>query len=239
LFTKTQQFYDAIYSRKDYAEEARRLKRFIAQHLRSGGRALLDVACGTGGHVPYLRDDFDYEGLDLDPKMLELARSHFPNIPFHQGNMIDFALGRTFDVVTCLFSSIAYSRTDPLLRQTIATMARHVCPEGIVVVAPFFAPDAWIPGRLDAIFVDQPALKLVRMNISGVDASGTVASLDFHYLVGTPEGVDHLTEHHELGLFTDEQYRAAFAQAGLSVAHDAEGLIGRGLYIGTRSAGTL
>jgi ubiquinone/menaquinone biosynthesis C-methylase UbiE len=238
VFTKTQQFYDAIYSGKDYAEEARRLKRLIAQHLRSGGRALLDVACGTGGHVPYLRDEFDYEGLDLDPKMLELARSRFPDIPFHPGNMIEFALGRTFDVVTCLFSSIAYSRTEPLLRQTIATMARHLRPGGIVVVAPFFAPDTWTPGRLDAIFVDQPALKLVRMNISGVDASGTVAILDFHYLVGTLESIDHLTEHHELGLFTDEQYRAAFAQAGLAVAHDAEGLIGRGLYIGTRSAGT-
>lgn len=232
MFTKTQQFYDAIYSGKDYAEEARRLKRFIAEHLRSGGRALLDVACGTGGHIPYLRADFDYEGLDLDPKMLALARSRFPDITFHQGNMTDFELGRTFDVVTCLFSSIAYARTKPLLRQTISTMARHVRPGGVVIVAPFFGPDAWTPGRVDAIFVDQPNLKLVRMNVSAVDASGTVAILDFHYLVGTPEGVEHLTERHELGLFTDEQYRAAFTQAGLAVAYDAEGLIGRGIYIG-------
>ena len=57
--------------------------------------------------------------------------------------------------------------------------------------------------------------------------------LDFHYLVGTPEGVEHFTEHHELGLFTDEEYRNAFTAAGLQVAHDPEGLIGRGLYIGT------
>jgi SAM-dependent methyltransferase len=233
MFSKSQRFYDAIYSWKDYAEEARRLKRFIAEHKRSVGNALLDVACGTGGHIPYLRDDFDYVGLDLDPKMLALAGKRFPGIPFHQGDMVDFTLGRQFDVVTCLFSSIAYSRTVPRLRQAIATMAAHVCPGGVLIIAPFFTPDAWDPGQPHAIFVDQPELKLVRMNVSAVE--GAVAILDFHYLVATPDGVEHFTEHHELGLFTDEEYRAAFAQAGLDVTHDAEGLIGRGLYIGTRA----
>jgi len=236
MFTKSQRFYDAIYSGKDYAEEARRLKRFIAAYQRSGGRALLDVACGTAGHVPYLCDAFAYEGLDLDPKMLALARQRFPAIPFHQGDMVDFALGRTFDVVACLFSSISYARTAPRLRQVVLTMAQHVCPGGVLLIAPFFTPQAWNPGRLEAIFVDRPDLKLVRMNISDVDASGTVAILDFHYLVATPQGVEHFTEHHELGLFTDEEYRGAFAAAGLAIDYDAEGLIGRGLYIGTRAS---
>lgn len=235
MFTKSQRFYDAIYAWKDYAEEARRLKRFIVEHKRSAGNALLDVACGTGGHVPYLRDDFAYEGLDLDPEMLALARQRFPDVPFHQGDMVDFDLGRTFDVVTVLFSSIAYTRTLPRLRQAIATMARHVRAGGVLVIAPFLTPDAWNPGHPYALFVDQPDLKLARINVSAVDASGTVAILDFHYLVGTPQGVEHFSEHHELGLFTDEEYRAAFTAAGLAVAYDAEGLIGRGLYIGTRA----
>jgi SAM-dependent methyltransferase len=237
MFTQSQRYYDAVYSGKDYADEARRIKLFIAEHKRSDGHALLDVACGTGGHVPYLRDAFDYEGLDLDPKMLALARGRFPDIPFHQGDMVDFDLGRTFDVVTCLFSSIAYTRTAPRLRQAIQTIARHVRPGGVLIIAPFFPPQAWIPGHPHAMFVDQPDLKLARMNVSGVDASGTVAILDFHYLVATPEGVEHLTEHHELGLFTDEDYRTAFAAAGLAVAYDAEGLMGRGLYIGTHTQG--
>jgi SAM-dependent methyltransferase len=237
MFAHSQRFYDAIYAEKDYAEEARRLKRFIAQYQRSDGRMLLDVACGTGGHAPYLRGAFEYEGLDLDPEMLALARSRFPDVLFHQGDMVNFALGRTFDVVACLFSSIAYAKTVPRLRQAIMTMARHVRPGGVLIIVPFFAPQAWIPGQLGAIFVDRPDLKLVRMNVSEVDASGTVAILDFRYLVGTPEGIEHFTEHHELGLFTDEEYRAAFAAAGLAVAHNAEGLIGRGLYIGTRAQG--
>jgi SAM-dependent methyltransferase len=234
MFTKSQQYYDAIYSWKDYAEEARRLKQFIAAYKRSPGRALLDVACGPGPHVPYLREDFAYEGLDLDPGMLEIARARFPGIPFHQGDMLDFDLGRAFDVVTSLFSSIAYARTAPGLRRAIANLARHVLPGGALVIAPFFTPEQWMPGQPYALFVDQPGLKVARMNVSGVDASGTVGLLDFHYLVATPAGVEQFTEHHELGLFTDADYRAAFAEAGLAVHYDVEGLIGRGLYIGTK-----
>jgi hypothetical protein len=167
--------------------------------------------------------------------MLALARSRCPLIIFHQGDMVDFALGLHFAVVTCLFSSIAYTRTASRLRQAIATMAGHLTPEGVLLIAPFFPPQAWLVGQPHALFVDQPDLKLVRMNVSDVDASGAVAILDFHYLVATAAGIKRFTERHELGLFTDEDYRAAFSQASLEVAYDAEGLIGRGLYIGMRA----
>ena len=70
------------------------------------------------------------------------------------------------------------------------------------------------------------------MNVSG--RRDNIALLDFHYLVATPEGIEHFTEHHELGLFTDAEYQHAFTRAGLDVTHDAGGLIGRGLYIGAR-----
>lgn len=232
MFAKSERFYDAIYSWKDYAEEARRLKVLIAAHQRAPGRALLDVACGTGGHVPFLRDDFAYEGLDLDPEMLAIARERNPGIPFHQGNMLDFDLKRQFDVITCLFSSIAYARTPQQLAQATATMARHVRPGGVLIIEPFITPEAWIEGHPAAIFVDQPDLKIARMNVG--TREDDVAILDFHYLVATPAGVEHFSERHELGLFTDAQYQRAFTTAGLDVTHEAEGLMGRGIYIGSR-----
>lgn len=232
MFSRSQRFYDAIYSGKDYAAEAKQLQQLIAVQKRSNGNALLDVACGTGGHIPFLRDAFAYEGLDLDLGMLAMARERFPDVPFHQGDMVDFALGHRFDVVTCLFSSIAATKTEPRLRQAIATMADHLYPGGVLLVGAFLAPDEWIPGHPHAMFVDQPDLKIARLNVSGVDGTGTVALLDFHYLVATPDGMEQFTEHHELGLFTADQYLAAFTQAGLDVTRDSAWLGGRGMYIG-------
>jgi SAM-dependent methyltransferase len=231
MFSNSAQFYDVVYSDKDYSGEVLRLKAFIAEHKRSAGNTLLDVGCGTGGHIPYLRDDFVCEGLDLDPELLAIARERHPGIAFHEGDMVDFDLGRQFDVVTSLFSAIAYVREAPKLDQAIATLARHVLPGGVLVVEPFFSPDAWMLGLPHAMFVDQPDLKIARMNVSG--RRDDIALLDFHYLVATPDGIERFTEHHELGLFTDAQYRHAFAAAGLDVASDAEGLIGRGIYIGS------
>jgi hypothetical protein len=141
-------------------------------------------------------------------------------------------LRRQFDMVTCLFSSIGYVKTAQKLEQAIATMARHVCPGGILVVEPFEAPESWVVGHLTTIFVDQPDLKIARMSVGGRE--GDVAILDFQYLVATPAGVEHISERHEFGLFTDAQYQRAFVAAGLDVMHEAEGLMGRGLYLGTR-----
>ena len=63
-----------------------------------------------------------------------------------------------------------------------------------------------------------------------------VVKSTFHYLVGTAGGVEHFTEMHEMGLFSEDQHRAAFAAAGMAVTLDEKGLMGRGLYVGTWAA---
>ncbi|TSA50235.1 class I SAM-dependent methyltransferase, partial [archaeon] len=64
------------------------------------------MACGTGKHIEYLKDQFEIEGLDISREMLEIAHVRNPNVTFHQADMTDFDLGKKFDVITCLFSAI-------------------------------------------------------------------------------------------------------------------------------------
>jgi len=116
------------------------------------------------------------------------------------------------------------------MRKAIQRLARHVLPGGVVVVEPWFGPNVWQIGRVHGLYVDQPNLKIARMSISGSDRN--ISILDFHYLVATSDGVTHSTEHHELGLFTHDEYLAAFRETGLDVAYDNAGLTGRGLYLG-------
>ena len=70
------------------------------------------------------------------------------------------------------------------------------------------------------------------MNVGEVEADLSI--IEFHYLVATPQGVEHFTERHELGLFEPTKYMAAFEASNLAVTYDAEGLMGRGLYIGVK-----
>jgi SAM-dependent methyltransferase len=232
VFTKTARYYDAIYAWKDYEGEASRLHDAIQQR-RPGARTLLDVACGTGKHLELLRAHYEVEGIDLDPKMIRIARERLgETAPLHVGDMSQFDLGRTFDVVTCLFSSVAYTVTVERLDRAVANLARHAAADGLLLVEPWFTPDAWTPRQLHAIFVDEPDLKVARISVS--PELSDPLTMRFEYLVATPDGVEHLTEDHVVGMFTHEQYVDAFRRAGLAVERDPEGLMGRGLYIAVR-----
>jgi SAM-dependent methyltransferase len=230
LFSRSARIYDAIYeSIRDYPNEAAELDRLI-QERRPGARTLLDVACGTGAHLEHL-SGYEVEGLDLDPEMLAAARGRLPEVTFHEGDMADFDLGKRFDAVLCMFSSIGYVKTEERLRSSATAFARHLEPRGVLVVEPWLAPDAWRDRHVGSVFVDEPELKIARMNVA--KREGNVSIVDFQYLVGTPDGIERFSERHDLGLFTVEQYLEAFRSAGLEVEHDPEGPMGRGLYVGT------
>lgn len=116
--------------------------------------------------------------------------------------MTDFDLGRRYDAVLCLFSSIGYVRTLDNVERTLRRFREHVAEGGVTVC---------------------------RMSCSG--RRGRLSAVDFHYLIGREEGIEHATETHEPGLFTREGLEARFAAAGFAaVAYDPEGLIGRGLF---------
>lgn len=231
MFTKSATYYDALYSWKDYEAETETLTALIEANKRTAGRALLDVGCGTGKHLALLRGSYDVQGLDLDPELLAIARERCPDIPLHLADMVDFQLDQQFDVIVCLFSAIGYVVTVPRLQQTMATMTQHLNPGGVLVVEPWLTPAQFRVGGIHALFVDEPDLKIARMNVGAIENG--VSVLDFDYLVGTPDGVEHFTEQHALALFSHEDYLTAFEQSGLTVTHDAQGLMGRGLYIGT------
>lgn len=234
MFSKSAQYYDEIYASvdKNYAAEAAQVRKIIKMYKQTKGRSLLDVACGTGAHAGYLSRYYQVEGLDLDAGLLAVAKTKHPKVRFHQGDMLTFDLGRQFDAVVCLFSSIGYVKTKPRLQKAIRTMTRHVLPGGVLVIEPWFTPRQWHPGRAFLTQVNKPDLKIARMSYS--DQRGKVSLIEFQYLIGTPKGIEHRVETHELGLFTHQEYMDAFKAAGLNVTHDPDGLDGRGLYIGQK-----
>lgn len=234
MYDKSARLYDSIYMNmgKDYAAEARRIHELVQQHKKSSGRALLDVACGTGIHAGCLREFYQVQGVDISDAMIAIAREKYPDIAFHVGDMRDFELKGQFDVITCLFSSIGYLGTSNMLNEAVGTMGNHLKPGGVMFIEPWFTPDTWKLGTIHAVFVDKPDLKIARMNLS--EGKGNHSFFTFHYLVATPEGVEHFTEYHEMTLFTHDEYVNSFHLNFLDLLYDPDGLCGRGLYIGRK-----
>lgn len=229
MFRDSAKIYDAIYSFKDYGRECEILEREIRRHKRAPGNALLDIACGSGRHIDLLKDRFEVEGLDLQPELLEVARQRNPDVKFYDGDMTSFQLNRKFDIVTCLFSAIGYVKTNDRLIASIRCMSEHLNPGGVLLLEPWFSADTFHVGKVHAVFVDLPDLKIARMNVSQI--SDGLSILDFHYLIGTSTGIDTFEERHELGLFSQQQYMDALLENNLHVTYDPQGLTDRGLYV--------
>lgn len=228
MFTESAEFYDILYSFVDYESAVRELRSRLDE-LVPHASSLLDVGCGTGRHLELLREGYEVEGLDVNPTLLELARGRCPGVTFHEADMAAFSLNRRFDVVTCLFSSIGYARTEERMRAAIACMRRHLEPGGVLLVEPWFTPESYWTGTITANHAEEGELKICWMYTS--EREGDLSVLDIHYLIGRPDGVETRHERQELGLFTERQQLEALEAAGLEARYKAGGPFGRGLYV--------
>ena len=86
--------YDAIYAFKDYESEAKQLIKLIEDHKQTNGNELLDVACGTGAHLPYLADEFALTGIDLSSGQITEAKKRLPSVDLRLADMRDFELDK-------------------------------------------------------------------------------------------------------------------------------------------------
>ncbi len=225
--------YDAMYSGKDYDRDAAYLLDVIRQHHPSA-RTLLETACGTGQFLRRFQPEFAVSGLDISSGMLARAARRVPDAELFAGDMAGFSLGRQYDIVCCLFRSIAYVKTTDRLAESICTMTRHLAPDGILLIEPFFTPETFWSGKLTSNHFRDESMDMTWMYASE-RMSNQLGRYSIHFLVGAANGVEHFVEDHELGLFTRADFDAAFAQAGLQLEYDPAGPAGTGLYIGKLS----
>ena len=233
-YERSAEVYDVLYEQLvDYDANAERITELIHERHPSAS-SLLEVACGTGAYLERLGRRFDVVGLDRSPQMLERARRKLPDVEMVEGDMTGFRLGRRFDAVVCLFSSIAYATTLDALRSTMVCFADHLNPDGVAVLEPWFPADRWDDGYVGVMSARTEKLAVARSSTS-IRESKRHVILRFGFAVAYPDGtVDTYVEDHPTGQFSVEEHLAAFSAAGLDAAYDPEGPMGRGLYVAHR-----
>jgi SAM-dependent methyltransferase len=232
LYQHSAELFDLRYAQKDYAAESATFITLL-HRLHPGAVRLLDVACGTGRHLEHLRTHYSVEGLDLNPALLRIARRRVPGAALHLGDMTTFALGRTFDIVTCFFASLPYLGSVEGMRQAVSRMAAHVAAEGLLFVEPGLTPASYREGEVVHNLRRTPERTVSWMYVQR--RVGHVAVWDIHWLVGTAGGtVEHFVEREELALFTTEELLDAMRDANLAPVHVPRGLHGYGALVGRK-----
>lgn len=234
-YEKSARIYDLLYvgiGLKDYRAETAELDRLIKESCPAA-RTLLDVACGTGAHLAELSRRYEVEGADLSPAMLAVARRRLPGISLHQADMRTLDLGRSFDAVICLFSSIGYVTDPSEMRSTVARLAAHVAPRGVLILDGWVRPDEWRESfRPEPDIARDEEVLVVRLAHSRLE--GNVTELDMHHLVQTAEGIDYFVERHRLALTPTADYVSAVETAGLAARVIPDYMPGRDRIVGLK-----
>jgi ubiquinone/menaquinone biosynthesis C-methylase UbiE len=234
LHGKLARYYDRVYSFKDYLDEAVRLQNLIIKYSESGGNSLLDVACGTGLHLKHLKDDFSCTGVDVSKSMLKIARKNAKGVTFKEADMKTLRLGKQFDVIVCLLSSIGYVKTVASLEKTIRNFSRHLKKGGLALIEPSHAKSFYVSGEPRITTYDGKDTKIARVNVTRIRQATAV--LNMHILIAE-RGKDakYFLDRHELGLFGINNTLRIMKAAGLKSKYLKNGLMpGRELFVGIK-----
>jgi SAM-dependent methyltransferase len=234
-FHELAQYYDALNDWKNYRAEAAHLEAVARRWGRRGRTVWLDVACGTGRHLEYLRRSHFVVGLDGSRDMLRIARRRLPGVRLVLGDMRTFQLGRQFDVVSCLFSAIGHLPTKRDVRRTFECIADHLKVGGVVIIEPWLAPSVFRRGTVHLRIHESSDFTVVRMAYSS--RRGNRSGLRWHFLVGKPgRGIRHFEETDIGLLLSKEELLQLMRDAGFRPRYLARGLTrGRGLLIGIKN----
>jgi SAM-dependent methyltransferase len=126
-------YYDTFTAASDYEAWASHVLALARRHgLR--GRALLDVACGTGkSFVPFLTRGFHVTGCDLSRAMLAEAARRAPAAVLLHGDVRALGTLGRFDLVTCFDDSLNYMLNEHELAAAFGGIEANLSAAGLAM----------------------------------------------------------------------------------------------------------
>ena len=138
---------------------------FYRDQADQQGGSVLELGCGTGRKlIPIASDGHPCTGIELSPSMLAEARRKADErdvrIEWIRGDMRDFDLGRTFDLVVVAANSLLHLHQADDLVACFRSVRRHLAPGGRLVLD-VFNPSVRMLARADGVRRAREALSFV------------------------------------------------------------------------------
>ena len=150
--TRTGSEYDAPYEARaaagmDVHGEANLIEKLLHSDLNQTNSTqpyrVLDAGCGTGRmSIELARRGMKIVGVDLDEVMLTQAQNKAPQLDWRLGDLSIIELDKTFDAIVMAGNVMIYL-TPGTEAATVANMARHLKPGGLLVAAFELTRQSW------------------------------------------------------------------------------------------------
>lgn len=185
---------------------------FFVDAASQAGGPVLEVGCGTGRVVVAIaRANINIVGLDLSANMLAVCRDKLrqessdvqSRVELIQGDMRDFDLGRTFNLVTIPFRPFQHLITVQDQLACLKSIRRHLAPDGRLIFD-LFNPslDALANQQSDRELGDEPEFLtpdgrrvLRRHKMVSHDRFNQINHVELVYYVTHPDGREERLVH--------------------------------------------
>lgn len=148
IFDKYSEYYDLIYQKKNYLKETN----YVLSHLKKKPKNILDIGCGTGGHLNYFnKKKINTVGIDFSKQMIKIAKKKNPGLSFFHKDAKNFLFKSKFDLITSLFHVTSYIKKDKDLLKIFQNIKKHLSQNGTFIF------DYWYR---DAVKKDQPYMRV-------------------------------------------------------------------------------
>jgi len=237
VFGNYARYYDLLYKDKDYAGEARYVRRLLEKHA-PGARRVLELGSGTGRHAERLgRDGYEVVGIERSAEMLARARQRAAaagdaggRLEFREGDIRDFSLGRSFDAVISLFHVISYQTGNDDLIRLFRCVKQHLVSGGAFVFDVWYGPAvlAQKPERRE-LRLEDDVIEVTRFAEPEIHHDRNVVDVNYEILIrdkstGTEETV---REKHPMRYLFRPELDRMLGHVGLTLVHAEEWLTGK------------
>jgi len=160
------QYYDLLYSDKDYAAEVDYVEWLIKSNNKSA-KTILDLGCGTGRHAElFCEKRYIVHGIDISENMLKIAEKRRMGkedtlTTFSHSSIQELDLNRKFDVIVSLFHEMSYQKTSDEVIKAFEIAKKHLNSDGLFIFDFWYGP---------AVLTDLPTIRVKRFeneNIKG------------------------------------------------------------------------
>lgn len=99
-------------------------------------KSILDVGCGTGGHLSILQQKYGYQvsGVDLSEPMIRYAQNRLPDADLRIMDMRDLSFFEEFDGLICLCTTFLYNQTNEQILEVLRRFYRALSAKALLVI---------------------------------------------------------------------------------------------------------
>lgn len=175
--------------------------------------SILDIGCGTGSLTHQLTQLGSVTGMDLSPDMLAIASQKSNEVRWIEGDMSQFDLGQTFDVITIFCDSLNYLDNLEAVNDTFRQVYNHLKDDGIFIF------DVHTIYKMQTLFNNQSYIDETEHVFLGWDAvAGDEPNSVWHYMTFFEKQNDgryhRFDEEHYQQTYSEEEYKEMLHAAG-------------------------